>query len=100
LRHVCHSLTGLDIFPKTIVAAKADLAEFSNVEIVQADIREFARPESFDVVFSVLTFMHVQDKRLALQCIVDPLRRGGRLILSIDTGSNQTVKNPRHMDRQ
>lgn len=84
----CRSLTGLDISPKTIAVAEADLAEFSNVELVLADIGEFARLESFDVVFSVLTFMHVQNKRLALQHIVDALRSGGCLILSIDNASD------------
>jgi SAM-dependent methyltransferase len=88
LKRGCRSLTGLDISPKTIAAAKADLAEFANVELVLADIMDFARPESFDVAFSVLTFMHVQNKRLALQHMVDALRRGGYLVLSIDNASD------------
>lgn len=84
----CSSLTGLDISPKTIAVAEADLAGFSSVELVLADIAEFARPESFDVAFSVLTFMHIPDKRLALQHIVDALRCGGCLVLSIDKASD------------
>jgi SAM-dependent methyltransferase len=98
LKHGCRSLTGLDISPKTIAAAKADLAEFPNVELVLADINDFVRPESFDAAFSVLTLMHVQDKQRALQNVVDSLCPGGHLVLSIDNASdsldfgNWTVK--------
>jgi len=88
LKRGCRSLTGLDISPKTIAAAKADLADFDNVELVISDIIDFVRAESFDVAISVLTFMHVQDKPLALQHIVDALRRGGSLVLSIDNASD------------
>lgn len=80
----CRRLTGLDISQKTIAAAEADLAEFSNVEFVLADITDFTRPNSFDLAFSVLTFMHVEDKQTALQNVVDALRPGGHVVLSID----------------
>jgi SAM-dependent methyltransferase len=88
LKRGCHSLTGIDISAKTIAAAKADLAEVANVELVLADIAEFARPESFDAVLSVLTFMHVEDKHTALRNVVDALRPGGRAVLSIDNASD------------
>lgn len=88
LKRGCRSLTGLDISSKTITTAEADLAEFTNVELVLADIVDFVRPVSFDVAFSVLTFMHIQDKQLALQHVVDSLRDGGRLVLSIDNASD------------
>jgi SAM-dependent methyltransferase len=88
LEQGCRSLTGLDISPKTIAAAMADLAEFPQVELVLADISDFVRPGSFDAAFSVLTMMHVRDKRRALQNIVDSLRPGGHLVLSIDNASD------------
>ena len=88
LKQGCRSLTGLDISPKTIAAAKADLAEFPKVELVLADINDFVQPESFDAAFSVLTLMHVQDKQRALQNVVNSLRPGGHLVLSIDNASD------------
>ena len=88
LKQGCRSLTGLDFSPKTIAAAKADLAEFPKVELILADINDFVRPESFDSAYSVLTMMHVQDKQKALQNFVDSLRPGGHLVLSIDNASD------------
>lgn len=84
----CRSLTGLDISPRSIAAAGADLSEFSNLKLITADITEFCKPESFDVACSVLTFMHVQNKRKALKNIVNCLRPGGCLVLSIDKSSD------------
>jgi len=83
----CRCLTGLDISPKTIAAAQVDLADFQNVELVLSDICAFRRDESFDVAYSVLTFMHIEDKDIALRNIVASLRPGGYIVLSIDHGS-------------
>ena len=88
LKRGCRSLTGLDISSKTIAAAGEDLAEFSNVELLLADISDFVRPSCFDAAISVLTFMHIQDKQLALQHVVDTLRYEGRLVLSVDNASD------------
>ncbi len=80
----CRHLTGLDISPKTLAAAKEDLVGFANLELILVDISEFRRDVSFDVAYSVLTFMHIQDKPKALQNIVASLRPGGCVVLSID----------------
>lgn len=88
LKYGCRSLTGLDISPKTIEAARSQLSDFSNVKLILDDITEFCQPASFDIVCSVLTFMHVQDKRKALENIVNSLRPGGHLVLSIDNASD------------
>ena len=80
----CRSLTGLDISSTTIRNTEEDLAEFPNVELVLADIEDFVKPDGFDAAYSVLTFMHVQNKQLALQNVVHSLREGGHLVLSID----------------
>ena len=84
----CRSLTGLDVSQKTITAAGSQLSEFSNLKLILEDITRFCQPASFDVVCSVLTFMHVKDKRKALKNIVDSLRPGGRVVLSIDKASD------------
>ncbi len=88
LKQGCRSLTGLDFSPGTIAAAKEDLAEFPNVDFVLSDISDFVRPGCFDAAFSVLTMMHIQNKKRALQNIVDSLRPGGHLVLSIDRASD------------
>ena len=88
LKHGCRSLTGLDISPKTIEAAKSQLSDFSNTKLILADITEFCQPTSFDIACSVLTFMHIQDKSRALGNIVNCLRPGGHLVVSIDNASD------------
>jgi len=84
----CRTLTGIDISTKTIGATRSDLANYPNLELVVVDICAFQRPESFDIVYSVLTFMHVQDKHKALGNVVDSLRPGGYVVLSIDHASD------------
>lgn len=91
LERGCGHLTGLDISPKTIAVAKTDLAEFPNLELALADITEFRRNLSFDLAYSVLTFMHIEDKPTALENIVASLRPGGSVVLSIDHSSSSSV---------
>ncbi|MCK5133923.1 MAG: class I SAM-dependent methyltransferase [Candidatus Sabulitectum sp.] len=91
LNRGCRHLTGLDISPKTIAVAQADLAEFPNLELALADITEFRRDLSFDLAYSVLTFMHVEDRPTALENIVASLRSGGGVVLSIDQSSSDGI---------
>ena len=84
----CRSFTGLDISPLTIEAAGNRLNGFSNVRLILGDISEFRRPCGFDIAYSVLTFMHVQDKAKALENMVGSLRPGGKLVLSLDMASD------------
>lgn len=88
LKNGCRSLTGLDISPKSIEVARSQLSDFSNLKLILDDITEFCQPSSFDIVCSVLTFMHVQDKRKALENVVNCLRPGGHIVLSIDNASD------------
>lgn len=84
LKKGCRRLTGIDISPKTVAAVRNELAAFQNMELVNADICEFKRADSFDAAYSVLTFMHIEDKITALRNIVASLRSGGHVVLSID----------------
>jgi SAM-dependent methyltransferase len=88
LERGCRRLTGLDISPRTLAAAREELIRFANLELVLDDIVEFRRDASYDLAYSVLTFMHVQDKPKALANIAASLRPGGRVVLSIDQPSD------------
>jgi len=79
----CARLVGIDISPSTIERARSNLSDYQNVELVVAAIESFRRDISFDVAYSVLTFMHVEHKRTALSNIVASLRFGGHLALSV-----------------
>jgi SAM-dependent methyltransferase len=79
----CKNFTGIDFSPKTIAQAKQHFLKEKNVELIVADAVSFVRPEAFDVAFSVLTFLHIENKQKALANIVGSLRPGGHLVLSI-----------------
>ncbi len=57
-------------------------------------IRDFIKQAfdcTYDVIYSSLTFMHVKEKRNALQKIYSLLNKEGRFVLSIDKSQNQII---------
>ncbi len=84
----CNHLTGIDISPKTIARAKENLlGRYGNVELLLQDISNYRMANHFDLVYSVLTFMHIEDKEKALYNIVYSLKPGGDVVLSISRQS-------------
>ncbi len=81
---LCGEFCGVDISPKTIDRAKENLAEFSNVRLTCADFLSYEFGRTFDVVYSSLTFMHIEDKQRAVNKIAGLLIDAGRFVLSID----------------
>ena len=80
----CKNLTGLDVSHKTIERAKENLlCKYNNVELLLQRIEDFRRENYYDVIYSVLTFMHIEDKEKALTNIVHSLKQGGNVVLSI-----------------
>ena len=51
----------------------------------------FKFEEQFDVIYSSLTFMHIQDKLSAIQKIASLLRGNGLFVLSIDKSQNEYI---------
>ena len=84
LRRGCRRFTGIDISPKTIERARQNLSGFPNVELLVADAGAFVRPVAYDATYSVLTFMHIEDKQRALQNMATSLRPGGVIVIAID----------------
>jgi predicted TPR repeat methyltransferase len=84
LRGGCASLTGIDISPNTIHKAQQNLSSFPNVELIVADAEEYTRKGAFDTIYSVLTFMHIQNKLKGFPNVVNSLVAGGSFVLSID----------------
>ena len=75
--------TGIDLSPATIARARENLGRRRGVTLRVADSCTYHCPDAFDVAYSVLTFMHVEDKATALAHIVEALRPGGRVVLSL-----------------
>jgi len=74
---------GLDLSPKTIVRARDNLNEFKNVKLIEGNIENFVRENYFDVIYSVLTFMHIKSKTKAIANIISSLKVEGIVVLSI-----------------
>ena len=80
----CARLTGIDLSPKTIARARENLAGHPNIELICDNFLTHSFPETFDVIYSSLTLMHIADKAQFLRRAASLLRPGGILVLSLD----------------
>ncbi|MDD4495719.1 MAG: class I SAM-dependent methyltransferase [Eubacteriales bacterium] len=87
----CASFTGIDISPKTVERAKENLQEYKNTKLICGDFLTYPFTESFDVIYSSLTFMHIKDKAAAIQKVADLLLLSGRFVLSIDKNQQTEI---------
>lgn len=87
----CKSLYGIDVSEKTIQRAAENLSIYSNINLVCADFMSFEFEEQFDVIYSSLTFMHIEEKLSAIQKIAALLRSNGLFVLSIDKNQDEFI---------
>lgn len=87
----CERFTGIDISPKTIERAKENLRGFNNVSLICGNFLTYQFNERFDIIYSSLTFMHIQNKRAAIQRAAILLNPGGRFVLSIDKNQQMEI---------
>lgn len=88
---LCHTFTGIDLSPKTIDRAKENLRYIPNVTLINADFITHVFPRKFDVIYSSLTFMHIQNKQSAITKISSLLTDNGKLLLSIDKNPSDFI---------
>ncbi len=88
---LCGEFYGVDISSKTIERAKENLAGLANVRLTCADFLSYEFDRSFDVVYSSLTFMHIEDKQRAVNKIAGLLNGAGRFVLSIDKNPSEFI---------
>ena len=69
----CNSLCGIDISEKTIGRATENLSTYQNIKLICGNFMSCEFETQFDVIYSSLTFMHIQDKLSAIQKIADLL---------------------------
>lgn len=86
---LCGQFYGIDISPNTIKRAKENLSAQTNVNLYCGDFLTFKFSQYFDVVYSSLTFMHIEEKQNAVNRVASLLRSSGKFVLSID--KNQDV---------
>ncbi len=87
----CKSLCGIDVSEKTIERSAENLSTYQNINLICGDFMSFEFEEQFDVIYSSLTFMHIQDKLLAIQKIATLLTNNGLFVLSIDKNQNEYI---------
>lgn len=85
---LCGWLHGIDISPKTVERAKENLSKHNNVSLYCGDFLYYEFSEVFDVIYSSLTFMHIEDKQKAINKAAALLKGGGKFVLSVDKNQN------------
>ncbi len=88
---LCHSFCGIDISPKTVDRAKENLYGQTNVKLFCGDFLTFEFSQSFDLIYSTLTFMHIENKQKAINKVAFLLKDGGKFVLSIDKNQEEFI---------
>lgn len=88
---LCGEFDGVDISSRTIERAKENLAAFPNVRLTCADFLSCKFNRKFDVIYSSLTFMHMEDKQRAVNKVAGLLHDAGRFVLSIDKNPSEFI---------
>lgn len=88
---LCGKFCGIDISPKTIERAKQNLSKYSNVNLICGNFLTYDFKTAFDVIYSSLTFMHIEDKQSAFNKISSILNQNGILVLSIDKSQERYI---------
>ena len=74
---LCKKFFGVDISPKTIERAAHNLSQYQNVKLICADFITYDFNTTFDVIYSSLTFMHIQKKQECIHKIYSLLKEQG-----------------------
>lgn len=90
---LCREFCGIDISPKTIERARENLVEQRNISLICGDFLSYEFDRFFDVIYSSLTLMHIEDKQRAIEKIARLLDCAGRLVLSIDKNPSDYIDN-------
>ena len=88
---LCLQFTGIDISPKTILKAKKNMQNFNNITLLCCDFLNTDLNETYDVIYSSLTFMHIKEKETAILKISNLLNYNGIFALSIDKNQEKYI---------
>lgn len=86
----CRRFTGIDLSPKTIEQGRENLKNIRNATLLLGDFLVYPFTDTFDVIYSTLTFMHIKKKQDAVNKAASLLNPGGRFVLSV-TKSQDTL---------
>lgn len=89
--NLCGRFCGIDLSEKTVARAWKHLAEHKNMQLICADFLDWQFEERFDVIYSSLTFMHIKEKRAAVEKIAGLLKPEGRAVISLDKNRSEEI---------
>lgn len=84
LKQGCKYFEGVDLSQKTINKASENLKMFTNCYLTIGDYLKVEFNNTFDIIYSSLTFFHIEDKVSAINKSWALLNPNGRFVLSID----------------
>lgn len=87
----CKRYVGIDISSKTVNVARKHFEDFENAFFVNEDFLKYKTSQKYDVIYSTLTFMHIEKKEEALINVSNLLKRKGEFILSIDKNQQDFI---------
>lgn len=88
---LCKAFTGIDVSPKTVERAQKHLSNAKNVALLCDDFNTYTFDSNYDVIYSSLTFMHIEDKQSTINKVYSLLNLGGRFVLSIDKNQDKYI---------
>ena len=88
---LCRTFWGIDFSPESIRRAAENLAGISNVHLLCGDFMTASFDCLFDVVYSSLTFLHIEDKLVAIRKAAALLKPQGRFVLSTNKNPSDTL---------
>ena len=89
---ICKKFTGIDISPKTIDRAIQNLSKYENTNLICDDFLTYEFRSKFDIIYSSLTFMHIEEKQACINKISSLLNLKGRFVLSVDKNQNKYIE--------
>ena len=89
----CKKFTGIDISAKTIAKAKQNIKMglLKKPHLICSDFLSFRFEETFDVIYSSLTLLHIREKQAAFEKIRELLNKNGLFVLSIDKNQEKYI---------
>ncbi len=88
---LCGRFLGVEIAPETAKRAAAHLGAFPNASVLCADFLTYPFSERFDIVYSSLTWMHIEQKTAAFERVAELIAPDGRFLLSIDKSGDREI---------
>jgi predicted TPR repeat methyltransferase len=90
---LCRIFHGIDLSSRTILRAMVNLMDDPEVKfkLFVGDFLEHEFEQKYDVIYSSLTFMHIEDKQRAIDKVAALLNKNGRFVLSIDKNPSEIL---------